>query len=242
MKINFLLFGGSLATFTSGTKGAPSFALSECSNGRTCVRNIQDCDPSTDSDCALVAFNVVGDKLNVTLTHSSKDTYVAVGFAPGTSMAKADITYCQYRSSGVGIVSAYSSRNGRPDDLSLVGYTSIQTAENNDVYECHFQKDRMMEKSGQKYNMDTNDYHVLLAKGNMNGNSPSYHGYGNKNRMATSKISFKAPVTQAPTSSPMASSSTLAQGSVSTLSMTNNEYGSYDVPLFFYIHSNYEIS
>ena len=222
MKINFLLLSEALATFTSGTKGTPSFALSECSNGRTCVRNIPDCDPSTNSDCALVAFNVVGDKVNVTLAHSSKDTYVAVGFAPGTSMAKADITYCQFRSSGVGVVSAYSSSNGRPSDLSLAGYANIQTAENNGVYECHFQKDRVMEKSGQKYDMNANDYHVLLAKGNMNGNTPSYHGYGNTKRMATSKMSFQAPATQAPTSSPIASSTASAQGSVST-STTNND-------------------
>ena len=214
MKINFLLFGGALATFTSGTKGTPSFTLSECSNGRTCVRNIKDCNPSTDSDCALVAFNVVGEKLNVTLTHKSKDTWVGVGFAPGASMAKADITYCQYRSSGVGIVSAFASQNGRPNDLSLAGYENVQTAESSGVYECHFQKDRVMEKSGQKYDMNANDYHVLLAKGNMNGNSPAYHGFGNTNRMATSKMSFRAPPTQAPTSS--------AQGSVST-STTNND-------------------
>merc|ERR1712048_1258097 len=196
MKINFLLFGGALATFTSGTKGTPSFTLSECSNGRTCVRNIKDCDPSTNSDCALVAFNVVGEKLNVTLTHKSKDTWV--GVAPGDSfgnhrgMANADITYCQYRSSGVGIVSAFASSNGKPNDLSLAGYENVQTAESNGVYECHFQKDLVMEKSGQKYDMNANDYHVLLAKGNMNGNSPLYHGYGNTKRMATSKMSFQA--------------------------------------------------
>ena len=31
------------------------------------------------------------------VTHSGKNTWSAVGFAPGSSMADADITYCQYR-------------------------------------------------------------------------------------------------------------------------------------------------
>ena len=42
------------------------FSRTQCENGRNCVENIDDCDPSDNADCTIVAWNVAGDKLNVT--------------------------------------------------------------------------------------------------------------------------------------------------------------------------------
>ena len=61
-----------------------------------------------------------------------------------------------------------------------------------DVYECNFQQDLIRNKEGVSYDLGSNDYHILLAKGKMSGDAPSYHNYGNQNRRAFSKVSFQA--------------------------------------------------
>lgn len=193
MKLLPLTFGIALAEFTSGTSSDTlRYTPGGCGqDGRRCIRNKDDCNPHNDDGCALVSLVVSGDKLNVTLAHRGADSYVAVGFAPGSSMANADITYCQHRGSSVGIVSAFATRNGRPDDMTIVDYANVETAmSTGGGYECHFQKELSIVKAGQEFKFDTESYHVLLAKGAMNGNEPGYHGIGNVNRLATSQITL----------------------------------------------------
>ena len=186
MKFYSYLFSGILA------RSADPY-VSECMNGRTCVRNIPNCSPMKDANCALVAYNVADDKLNVTMIHSGANTWTAVGFGPSTSMWSSDITYCQNGSSGIKLVSSYSYGNGRPSDISgLEGYYNLETPKSGNVYGCSFQKDLKVQKKGRTIDLANNDYHVLLAKGQMSGDRPSYHGYGTQNRLATKqKLSFK---------------------------------------------------
>ena len=61
-----------------------------------------------------------------------------------------------------------------------------------EVYECNFQQDLVRTKEGVSYDLGKNEYHILLAKGLMDGENPSYHNYGNQNRRAFSKVSFGA--------------------------------------------------
>merc|ERR1711935_712781 len=158
MKLLPLLLGSALAEFTSGISSDKLlYSSSGCGqNGLRCVRNIDNCNPHADEDCAIVSLVVSGDKLNVTLAHSGADSYVAVGFAPGSSMANADITYCQHRGNSVGIVSAFATKNGRPDEMPIIDYSSVETAmSETGGYECHFQKDLSIVKSGLDFKFDT---------------------------------------------------------------------------------------
>ena len=186
MKFYTFLFTGILARSADPN-------VSECMNGRTCVRNIPNCSPMNNADCALVAYNVADDKLNVTMIHSGANTWTAVGFGPRTSMYNSDITYCQNGSSGVKLVSSFAYGNGRPSDIpGLEGYYNLETPQTGNVYGCTFQKDLKTQKKGKNIDLGNNDYHVLLAKGPMWGDRPGYHGYGTQNRLATKKkLSFK---------------------------------------------------
>ena len=73
------------------------FEKSDCETSR-CFENIDGCSLD-DTNCAIVTtkMNAAKNGLEISLTHSGSDTYVAVGITKSKAMENTDIYYCQNR-------------------------------------------------------------------------------------------------------------------------------------------------
>ena len=51
----------------------------------------------TKTGCGLIAWKNVGQTLEVKMVRNGQNTWVGMGFAPGSQMTNADMTFCQNR-------------------------------------------------------------------------------------------------------------------------------------------------
>ena len=73
------------------------FKNSECGNSK-CYYNIDACS-FNNTNCAVITtkLNAAKNGLDISLSHSGNDTWVAIGITPNEVMENTDIYYCQNR-------------------------------------------------------------------------------------------------------------------------------------------------
>lgn len=120
--------------------------------------------------------------LDISLSYSGSDTYVAIGISPDSKMANTDIYYCQNRGGTVGVQSALAFGYEPPaiTDNGIVG-ESVATNLTANIYTCRFTRQLDVTKTGGgmtgTFNIEEGgSWNILMAKGSMDGNTAKYHG------------------------------------------------------------------
>ena len=158
------------------------FETSDCATS-TCLSNIPNCNLG-DPNCAIASYKINADKsgLDISLSYTGSNTYVAIGISPDTRMPNTDIYYCQNRGGTVGVQSALSfgydppaiTENGIVDNSVATNHTA-------NLYTCRFTRQLDVTKTGGgmtgTFNIEEGgSWNILMAKGIMSGNSVNYHG------------------------------------------------------------------
>jgi len=165
------------------------FDMNSCGVSASCMANIPQCKPG-DENCAVVSWSSNNADLDVTLTYSGSKTWVAFGIAPvgrnPAGMDLADIYYCQDRTTGLGVESAWAATNTRPKTEAVYAGAivdgSVRTIRSSSgdtsIYSCSFTKKGSFVKEDIEYTLNANTtWNVMIAKGGMTGDKPDYHGY-----------------------------------------------------------------
>ena len=119
--------------------------------------------------------------LDISLSFSGSDSYVAIGISPDVKMPNTDVYYCQNQGGTIGVQSALSFGYARPaiTDNGIVENT-IATNITANVYTCRFTRELDVTKTGGgltgTFNIEEGgSWNIMMAKGPMSGNQPSYH-------------------------------------------------------------------
>ena len=154
----------------------------DCSSS-TCLSNIENCNLG-EANCAIASYKINADKsgLDISLSYSGSNTYVAIGISPDSKMPNTDIYYCQNRGGTVGVQSALAFGYSRPaiTDNGVVG-ESVATNITANVYTCRFTRQLDVTKTGGgmtgTFNIEEGgSWNILMAKGSMDGTIAGYHG------------------------------------------------------------------
>ena len=157
------------------------YERSECETS-TCLSNISNCNLG-DPNCAIASYKMNADKsgLDISLSFSGSDSYVAIGISPDVKMPNTDVYYCQNQGGTIGVQSALSFDYAPPaiTDNGIVENT-IATNTTANVYTCRFTRELDVTKTGGgltgTFNIEEGGlWNIMMAKGPMSGNQPSYH-------------------------------------------------------------------
>ena len=168
------------------------YEKSECETS-TCLSNIPNCNLG-DPNCAIASYKMNTDKsgLDISLSFSGSDTYVAIGISLDVGMPNTDVYYCQNQDDTIGVQSALSIGYSRPlitekyiSDNGIVENT-IATNLTANVYTCRFTREldvtktiwRLdMERLTRTFNIEEGrSWNIMMAKGRMSEGRAQYHG------------------------------------------------------------------
>ena len=166
----------------SNTISHLGYEKSECETS-TCLSNIPNCNLG-DPNCAIASYKMNADKsgLDIILSFSGSDTYVAIGISPDLRMPNTDVYYCQNQGGTIGVQSALSFGYQAPaiTDNGIVENT-IATNLTANVYTCRFTRELDVTKTGGgltgTFNIEEGrSWNIMMAKGPMSEGQAQYHG------------------------------------------------------------------
>ena len=121
--------------------------------------------------------------LDISLSYSGSDSYVAIGISPDVMMPNTDVYYCQNQGGTVGVQSALAFGKTTPAITATNGIVGNTVATNltANVYTCRFTRELDVKKTGGgmtgTFNIEEGgSWNIMMAKGRMSGSQAQYHG------------------------------------------------------------------